>query len=298
MMRIFYFNITYGCNSNCIFCYSHNTCHGAITYNEITAKDFFNYLEKNAISSNDRVIINGGEPFLHSEIDEILFGLIKYKCEVLIYSNGRNIVKHNLAALSNKFRFIIPIHGYETLHDRITGIAGSYKEMIAGLDILNESTTCLVDIKIIINKYMVTEDCNGTQLIKSLEKLKFNNAVHITKMADTIVSRRNHCKSVTNEEASHFTRLLYEYYKQDNKIIKLFDTCIQYCGIEKCDLVKKYTEPIVVYFKDKNQFRKMKLKRKESICRKKCQLSDRCMSAVDEYKVLEYFNNKIYENLE
>ena len=34
--RIFYTNITYGCNSNCVFCYSHNTKHIKDTYNEVS----------------------------------------------------------------------------------------------------------------------------------------------------------------------------------------------------------------------------------------------------------------------
>lgn len=297
-MRIFYFNITYGCNSNCIFCYSHNTRHGSATYNEIDSKKFFDYLEQNALSFKDRVIINGGEPFLHSEIDEVLLGLMKYNCEVLIYTNGRSIIGHDLSALTNKFRFIMPIHGYEILHDRITGITGSYQETMAGIDSLMKKTKCLVDIKIIINKYMILEDYDGKQLIESLKYVKFNNAVHITKMADTIVSQRNHCESVTNQEASYYTNLLYVYYKKSNRKIKLFDTCIRQCGIENYEFVEKYVEPIVVYFKDKNQFREMELKRSPLNCRKNCNLSDRCMTAVDEYKVLEYYNGIIYENLE
>ena len=36
--RIFYTNITYGCNSNCVFCYSHNTKHIKDTYNEVSRK--------------------------------------------------------------------------------------------------------------------------------------------------------------------------------------------------------------------------------------------------------------------
>lgn len=89
MKRIFYFNITYGCNSKCIYCYSHNTQHISKTFNEMSANDFFEYLAEFKIGHDDRVIINGGEPFLHSEIDSILRGLLIYDCEVLIYTNGR-----------------------------------------------------------------------------------------------------------------------------------------------------------------------------------------------------------------
>ncbi len=182
MKRIFYFNITYGCNSNCVFCYSH--------YNEISFGDFFDYLEQQQLAPDDRVIINGGEPFLHTEIDLILSELAGYDCEVLVYTNGRLLARHDLSALSKKYRFVVPIHGYETIHDFITGVNGSYQETLNGLRSLIETTKCLVDIKIIINNTMLSEDYTGKILIGSLSKVRFNHAVHITKMADTIVSKK------------------------------------------------------------------------------------------------------------
>ena len=89
MKNIFYFNITYGCNSNCIFCYSHNTCHNNTSHNEMTADVFKKYIEERNVSEHDRIIINGGEPLLHTQIEEILHLLNSYNCEVLIYTNGR-----------------------------------------------------------------------------------------------------------------------------------------------------------------------------------------------------------------
>lgn len=298
MKRIFYFNITYGCNSKCMFCYSHNTHHDSVTHNEISAQCFFEYLEDHHLSSHDRVIINGGEPFLHSEIESILSGLMKYGCEVLIYTNGRLLTKFDLSVLSSKFRFVIPIHGYREVHDRITGAIGSYQETADGLAMLVKDTNCRVDIKIIINKYMISEDKSGVKLLESLKLLRFNNAIHITKMADTIISIKNQCETVSNAEAAFYTKILYEYYKDQNKIVKLFDTCIDGCGIDKYDSFEKYNDSIEVYFKDKNQFREMNLITNSIECMKSCELSDKCKSAVNEYKVLECFDGKIYENLE
>lgn len=70
--RIFYTNITYGCNSICLFCYSHNTKHSKVSHNEISKKQLVDYWNNMKVCSDDRVIINGGEPFIHSEIEDIL----------------------------------------------------------------------------------------------------------------------------------------------------------------------------------------------------------------------------------
>lgn len=298
MKRIFYFNVTYGCNSKCIFCYSHNTCHSGVTHNEISLEEIFEFLEKYNTSSGDRVIINGGEPLLHSEIETILLRLRKYDCEVLIYTNGRLLTEFDFSRLTNKYRFIVPIHGCEAMHDRITGVVGSYSETLKGIAAITDNTKCLVDIKIIINKQMILEDSTGVKFIESLKSVKYNNAVHITKMADTIISIRNKCESVTNSDAAHYTKILYEYFKCENRIIKIFDTCIAELGAKNFELFERYKDLIEVYFKDKSQFRKMKLSRNSLECMKNCTMSDMCMSAVDEYKVLEHFNGKIYENLE
>ena len=94
-MDIHYFNITYTCNSNCIFCYSHNTIHSGNVHKEISYIDFTDYLTRKKVCSHDRVIINGGEPFLHTQIIDILKFLEGIKCEVLIYTNGRLLTKYD-----------------------------------------------------------------------------------------------------------------------------------------------------------------------------------------------------------
>ena len=86
-MNIFYFNITYTCNSNCVFCYSHNTIHSGRIFNEISTENFIDYLRSNNIKRTDRVIINGGEPFLHSDIINLLKSLLCIECEVLVVLN-------------------------------------------------------------------------------------------------------------------------------------------------------------------------------------------------------------------
>lgn len=296
MKRIFYSNITYGCNSNCTFCYSHNTKHNGRSYNEIPLTSLLEYWNHNKLSKTDRVIINGGEPMLHSEIQDILEALEPYECEVLVYSNGRLLPQLNIENFNENYRFIIPIHGYERLHNKITKIDGSYKETIKGLNYL-VSGNCKVDIKIIMNYEMISKEEQFKRTLDSLENIPFNNAVHITKMADTIISTRNNCKSVSQDLSYIYTKKLYDFYCEKCDI-KIFDTCVRALLVDENIHVQPFNDNIYVYFKDINQESEVVLEKPYMECMKKCPVSELCQSAVGEYKVLEFKKNKIYIGLE
>ena len=292
-MNIFYSNITYTCNSNCIFCYSHNTIHSGQIHNEISPQEFINYLIQNNLSSNDRVIINGGEPFLHSEIINILYSLKTFNCEVLIYTNGRCLKDFDFDFITEKYRFVIPVHGYEKLHDEITRCSGSFMSMKEGLEHLSHFK-CNVDIKVILNNQMISSDYEFEKTIQAIDSLSFDTSLHITKMADTIVSKRNRVPSIENDYASIYTKKLFDYYKNRGYVIKVFDT-----GVKDLD-IRNYIDtelPIMVHFKDNKSEWDLELKTPEMICRQDCPKAVYCLSAVGNYTVLEY-NGKFYKGLE
>ena len=283
-MDIHYFNITYTCNSNCIFCYSHNTIHSGNVHKEISYIDFTDYLTRKKVCSHDRVIINGGEPFLHTQIIDILKFLDGIKCEVLIYTNGRLLTKYDFSFLNDKFRFVIPFHGYKELHDKITRVKGSYDEMYSGVEHLRKFE-CKVDMKIILNDEMVSDANMFEKSLKSLESFHYNNALHITKMADTKVSIRNRCRSITNEDAALYTAKTFYYFKDKVSCIKIFDTCISDIAISD------YNDEIAsinVWFKDNIKESSVELNHRNISCRNNCKYFQECVSAVGEYTVLEY----------
>lgn len=292
-MRIFYFNVTYTCNSNCVFCYSHNTIHTGRVFNEISLEDFIGYLRLQNIKSTDRVIINGGEPFLHSNILALLKSLLSIECEVLIYTNGRSLYNFDLSFLNEKYRFVIPLHGYRNLHDSITRCKGSFDDMILSLKHLN-SYNCKIDIKVILNPTMICSQAEFEKTLQAIETLEFNNAVHITKMADTLVSKKNCIPSVTNEEASKYTRLLFDYFKAKGCLIKLFDTCVKAMDVP---FFENKNLPFKVFFKDAKTDWEFKFYTPDDNCRRHCSHRDLCQSAVGNYTVLEY-NGKFYKGIE
>lgn len=295
-MRIFYSNITYGCNSNCVFCYSHNTHHNGYTYNEISVKEFIEYLRKANVTENDRVIINGGEPLLHSEIEKLLHELSKIRCEILIYTNGRLLDKLPKKILTNRMRFVVPIHGYQELHDKITGVVGSYEQTLKGLEwISSPGNECLVDIKIIINNQM--HGIEFKKVMDSLENVKLNHAVHITKMADTIISKSNKCGSVNNELAAMGTKRLYDYYVGTYKL-KIFDTCVREIGELLPNEPEFQYKDIIVYFKDWSKEFNVELEQPFLDCHVNCKYKNVCLSAVGEYIALEIDSDNVSIGLE
>ena len=293
-MNIYYFNITYTCNSNCVFCYSHNTIHSGRKFNEIEPDDFVEYLKSQRLQESDRVIINGGEPFLHSNIIDILRSLLDFRCEVLIYTNGRCLNNVDFSFMTNKYRFVIPVHGYKMLHDEITRCQGSYDSMVEGIKHLG-NYNCKIDVKVILNPKMMSSIEEFNKTICSLDTIGFNNAIHITKMADTIVSQKNGIPSIHNDDASYYTMLLFEHFKDKNIIIKMFDTCVKDVKVTK---YKGEDITIRVFFKDARTSWEFELNTPVIACRKTCPMTMYCESAVGDYTVLEYKNNQFYKGIE
>ena len=47
-----------------------------------------------------------------------------------------------------------------------------------------------LDVKVILNPQMIKSQNEFDRTLKELDSMPFNNAIHITKMADTIISRK------------------------------------------------------------------------------------------------------------
>ncbi len=297
--RVFYFNVTYSCNNNCIFCYSHNTKLTTKPHNEISIVVFKEYLEHNFVNSEDRVVLNGGEPLFHSRINEILEILKSVGCEVVVFTNGRLLNCIDYSILNANFRFVIPIHGFESLHDEITRVNGSYAETISSMKHLAESSNgCLIDLKIILNYGITANYESFEKCLCTFSEVPFNNAVHITKMADTLVSKKNGCISLSNQIVSYYTRILLEYFFKYSGPVKIHDTCLKTIDLFKSSHVEKYPHSIDMKAKDFHKEEIVKLNNNSRDCYEKCSNKQYCLSSVTEYKVLEFFGSRIYENME
>ena len=298
--RLFYFNITYGCNNNCVFCYSHNTRHDSKIYNELTLDSFKEYLNQNAVNSEDRVILNGGEPLMYSKLKDILAILKKIGCETVTFTNGRLLNSIDLYTLNDKFRFVVPIHGDEELHDKITKVKGSYKETLLAMKTFdNSDIKCKLDLKIILNQWMIESKEIFDKVLNSLGNIYFNDSVHITKMADTIISEKNNCISMNdNNTVSYYTNLLFNYFARKNYNVKLFDTCIKDIYMSESGNIDRLQYSLDINGKDYAHEEVIETYRNLGECASNCDKANYCLSSVFDYKVLEFSKGKFYENME
>ena len=163
MNNIYYFNIDYFCNNNCVFCFSSST---GTTKKIITFESLLNTVKRLNLNENDLIVLNGGEPALYLGFSNILLFLYKqYNSSVAIYSNGTNLDILKIPD-SSRFRFITPIHGNKNLHDFITQNSGSFDKIPKNIYLL-EQKKCKVNIKFIVSQEMIESNFNIQDFLES-----------------------------------------------------------------------------------------------------------------------------------
>lgn len=129
--------ITSKCNYKCSFCNSHYNGNEKI---EIDISDLKRILEELSIIGCSRIILTGGETFLHSECDKLL-EIIKESVENLGYNkfvfgtNGAFIRKYgeHISKFSDYISFQYSYHANGELGDEIFGISGAADKVIEAI---------------------------------------------------------------------------------------------------------------------------------------------------------------------
>ncbi len=116
-------------------------------------------------------------------------------------------------------------------------------------------------------------------------------------MADTIISQRNKCPSVTPDMSSECTQKLYELFSE-KCTVKIFDTCIKKIVESTSFDFTKVEKNISVYFKDAQHEFDVKLEKPYLDCMDICGFKHICQSAVGEYTVLEINKGRFSVGLE
>lgn len=190
-MRVFYFNITYRCNSCCMFCAAdHPLQHEE---KEMSLAEFDEILKANKVGKDDRVIVNGGEPTIHRDFFGFLDLIGNRGATIDLFSNGIRFAKKEFAdrVLSHKKLYIrIPLFGGTAdVHDTLTGCPGGFDSVTKGLDYicghLEEENG--LEIKMLLSKITISENekiyklaqerWNQSQVGLSLNPLLISNCV-------------------------------------------------------------------------------------------------------------------------
>lgn len=131
-MRLFYFNITFGCNNRCRFCCSHSTRSGVGC--TITAADIKSLNERIGITSDDCIIVSGGEPTILDEFPKIISYFGKHTPHIIVYTNGRTLAEEDIrSVIPFVERIIVPVYGGRECHNTLAGREKAYDETISSL---------------------------------------------------------------------------------------------------------------------------------------------------------------------
>lgn len=181
--RIFYFNINYICNNNCVFCFSHNVGNDK---KEITKVEFLRRLKEMKITSKDWIIINGGEPTIHKEFYEFISEVRSLGCTVKVYSNGIEIDSKRIE--NENVELIIPIHGSENVHNELTRNKTAYRKTIYSLQEL-QAQNIPYSIKFIISKEMLESHFDIVSFLA--EEVLEPSTIYLSRMNTTVKSKVN-----------------------------------------------------------------------------------------------------------
>ena len=142
-------NITYECNNRCIFCISHNTKNRTRKVeNPLAIIKSVN--EKYSFAQNDLFIVNGGEPTTSPYFAELLDYLLETPINIIVYSNGRNLSKYLHYTANERIRWIVAFYGLQEIHDKYTGVQGSFLETFNSLQSISRENRKIVSVKFLI----------------------------------------------------------------------------------------------------------------------------------------------------
>ncbi|MGQ9719541.1 MAG: radical SAM/SPASM domain-containing protein, partial [Nitrososphaerales archaeon] len=130
--------ITSRCNLNCVHCFS-SIEEG--TWHELSVSELesiFDQLERIGVLE---VRINGGEPLLHPDIDEILLNLKEKRFRKVILTNG-TLLDEKMITLLKESETIPTVsldNSKASEHDNFRGVRGSFESTIEALKLLQKS---------------------------------------------------------------------------------------------------------------------------------------------------------------
>ena len=168
-----YFALGYKCNHQCLNCplSTFDRLHGQLDLETIMKN--INYLS--TYGENLHITISGGEPTLNPYFLDVLNILGKSGAYITILSNAVkcqdiNYVDKLINSLGenydfNKLRYVTAIHScIPDIHDKLTGVNGSYNETIKGLQNLDKRNIHII-IKNIMNKITAPEMAKTLHMI-------------------------------------------------------------------------------------------------------------------------------------
>jgi len=134
---------TFACDNSCLHCASAGK---SIENNELDTKDAIQMVDQIQKFGATWVGLSGGEPFLRSDIFEIISHIKKVGLQVSVITDGHLFNSSSYKKIiRNEVRVSISIDGTELINDQIRG-KGSYKKALFAIEQLSDAglLNCLV----------------------------------------------------------------------------------------------------------------------------------------------------------
>ncbi|MCP4649212.1 MAG: radical SAM protein [PVC group bacterium] len=219
-------DLTYRCNSNCIYC----QIPGMDTTNELTTQEVIKGIEQLYQLGTKRIHFGGGEVLLRDDLDEIFLSCKEKDISFAILTNGI-LFKEKLDAIRHADLVKISFDGPQQIHDSLRG-KGLYDKVIEAVSLAKDN-----NINIVFNTTLSTENVDYVdnilefaktqkvpvkfQLVneylagtKNIESLKLSGNQQKRVMTKLILSKRKN-KYIVNSKAA----LQYMYAYPDVKNI-------------------------------------------------------------------------------
>ncbi len=159
---IAYYNITYLCNENCVFCAAN---HGLINRDHsLSFQEFRSSLDENNIKSGDKIILNGGEPTLNADFLQIIDECNKREINIELFTNGillSDDVFCQRVMRCPSIKIKIPLYGVEKEHNLLTNMNG-FEDTIRGINniLKNKKNDQMLEIKLLLSSITVNNNLN------------------------------------------------------------------------------------------------------------------------------------------
>jgi uncharacterized protein len=166
MSKTLYFNITYSCNSFCVFCAANFYGSSVESRPQLDISDFKNILKQSDIQQGDNVIINGGEPTVHKDFFKFLSVVKEMGGYPILFTNGIKLNNKDFTAQLAEFepmQIRIPFFGSDSeKHDSLTGRKGNFEKTLQGfsniIELKEQGVNFDIDAKLLLSKATYQEN--------------------------------------------------------------------------------------------------------------------------------------------
>lgn len=133
--------ITQRCNMHCVHCYEGES-HSTASEKSLTLEEWKKVIHEVVDLKPKRIVVIGGEPCLHKDIISILKYIreLDDRISITLFTNGY-FLKGELINIivENRIEVKLSMYGHcAEIHDRITGIGGSFDRLVGAIDTLQK----------------------------------------------------------------------------------------------------------------------------------------------------------------